>query len=130
MVLTYRMLHREVCKFANCLKSLGVNKGGPGFDLHADGARTGDCDVGLHPHRRDHSVVFGSFRPKRSPTATRTPRQKVQITANGGWRRGKVAAEGDRRRGVIAERSKCIVLKRTSTECSMKERPRCLVARP
>lgn len=27
VVLTYRMLHREVCKFANCLKSLGVNKG-------------------------------------------------------------------------------------------------------
>ena len=49
---TYKMLHEEVCKFANVLKAQGVKKGDRVCSLHADGSRTGHCHAGLLPHRR------------------------------------------------------------------------------
>ena len=51
-VYTYWDLHREVCKFANGLKSLGVQKGRPGNHLPAHGAGTAHCHAGLRPYRR------------------------------------------------------------------------------
>ena len=50
--LTYQQLHREVCKFANVLKRLGVEAGRRGVDLHADDAGAGDRHAGLCPDRR------------------------------------------------------------------------------
>ena len=41
-VFTYQMLHHEVCRFANVLKSLGIRPGRRGLDLHAAGARVDD----------------------------------------------------------------------------------------
>ena len=51
-VLTYQMLHREVCKFANVLKGQGIAGRRPRDHLHADGPRGGHRHAGLRPHRR------------------------------------------------------------------------------
>ncbi len=86
-VLSYQDLHREVCKFANVLKKLGIQAGRPRHDLHADGARAGHRHAGLRPHRRD---PLGHLRrllaPRPSPTATTTPRP--------GWSSRPTAAGG------------------------------------
>ena len=57
--LTYQQLHREVCRFANGLLTLGVKKRGPRRHLHGDGARTAGRDAGVRAHRRD---PFGRLR--------------------------------------------------------------------
>ncbi len=51
-VLTYRDVWREVNKFANVLKKLGVKKGRPGLSLHGHGAGAADRHARLQPHRR------------------------------------------------------------------------------
>ena len=48
-VYTYRDLYREVCRFANGLKSLGVQKGDRVTNLPADGAGAANRDAGLRP---------------------------------------------------------------------------------
>ena len=53
VTLTYAQLHKEVCKFANVLKSLGIKKGDRVLDLPADDPRTARCDAGLHADWRD-----------------------------------------------------------------------------
>ena len=59
--LTYAELHREVCKFANVLKTLGIEAGRRRLDLHADGARAGDRHAGLRRIGAIHSVIFAGF---------------------------------------------------------------------
>ena len=60
-------------------------------DLHADDSRIADCDAGLRANRRD---AFGGFRRiqrrRHWPTASRDAKAKILITADGGYRRGKV----------------------------------------
>ena len=51
--LTYKQLHAEVCKFANALKSLGVEEGRPRLPVHADDSAAAGRHAGLCPHRRD-----------------------------------------------------------------------------
>ena len=58
-VLTYRQLHREVCRFANVLKRNGLKKGDRVHHLSADGPRGGHRDARLHAHRRG---AFGRVR--------------------------------------------------------------------
>ena len=50
--LSYQMLHREVCRFANVLKSLGLKDGRSRHDLHGHGAGARDCAAGLRAHWR------------------------------------------------------------------------------
>ena len=72
-VYTYEMLHREVCQFANVLKSLGIQQGRRGVDVHADGARIGHRHAGLRRIGAVHRWSLAALRPKPSPTATTTP---------------------------------------------------------
>ena len=51
--ITYEQLHKEVCKFANVLKSQGVKKGDRVSHLPADDSRAADRHARLRPHRRD-----------------------------------------------------------------------------
>ncbi len=55
-VLTYRQLHREVCRFANVLKRNGIQKGRPRHHLPADGAG------GRHRHAGLRANWGGAFR--------------------------------------------------------------------
>ena len=51
--LSYRELHVEVCKFANILKHLKIQKKRPRLHLHADDPRGRHRHAGMRPHRRD-----------------------------------------------------------------------------
>jgi acetyl-CoA synthetase len=89
-VLTYQDLHREVCKFANVLKKLGIKKGDrvaiylpmiPELPI----AMLACARIGAV-----HSVVFGGFSAEALQDRINDAQAKLLITADGGWRRGHV----------------------------------------
>ncbi|MBI2705862.1 MAG: acetate--CoA ligase [Actinobacteria bacterium] len=89
--ITYAELHGEVCCFANVLKSLGVQRGDrvaiympmiPELVV----AMLACARIGA-----PHSVIFGGFSPDSIVDRVNDGEAKVIVTADGGWRRGKVA---------------------------------------
>jgi acetyl-CoA synthetase len=88
--LTYWDLYREVNKFANALKKLGVAKGDrvaiympmvPELPI----AMLACARIGAV-----HSVVFGGFSAEALRDRINDQQAKVLITADGGWRRGQI----------------------------------------
>ncbi|QDT66565.1 acetate--CoA ligase [Calycomorphotria hydatis] len=88
-VLTYQELHRQVCKFSNVLKQLGVEKGDrvtiympmiPELAI----AMLACARVGA-----THSIIFGGFSSDAVAERNNDAGSKVVITADGGWRRGQ-----------------------------------------
>ena len=86
--LTYAQLHREVCRFANVLKGLGVRKGDrvtlylpmiPELAI----AMLACARIGAV-----HSVVFAGFSAEALRDRINDSRSNVLITADGGHRRG------------------------------------------
>ena len=89
-VLTYHALHREVCKFANVLKALGVRAGDRvGIYLpmipEAAVAMLACARIGA-----THSVVFGGFSAEALRDRMNDAEASVLVTADGGWRRGTI----------------------------------------
>ncbi len=87
---TYFQLHREVCKFANALKGLGVEKGDRiaiflPMIPEAAVAMLACARIGAI-----HNIVFGGFSPDSLADRINDSKCKVLITADGGWRRGSV----------------------------------------
>ncbi|HMO15764.1 MAG TPA: acetate--CoA ligase [Pirellulaceae bacterium] len=88
--LTYRELHGEVCKFANVLKSLGVE---PGDVVSIYMPMVPELAIAMLACARIgavHSVIFGGFSAEAVAERNNDAQAKVQITADGGWRRGKI----------------------------------------
>jgi acetyl-CoA synthetase len=88
--LTYRQLHAEVCRFANALKKLGVAKGDRvtiymPMIPEAAVAMLACARIGAV-----HSVVFGGFSADAVADRNNDAGSRLLITADGGWRRGKV----------------------------------------
>ncbi len=88
-VLTYQDLHREVCKFANVLKKLGVTTGDrvtlympmiPELAI----AMLACARIGA-----THSIIFGGFSADAVADRNNDAQAKLIVTADGGWRRGK-----------------------------------------
>ncbi|MCX6618429.1 MAG: acetate--CoA ligase [Acidobacteria bacterium] len=89
-VLTYGDLHREVSKFANVLKHLGV-KNGDRVALYMP--MIPELVVALLACARlgaPHTVVFGGFSPESLRGRINDAQAKVVITADGGFRRGSI----------------------------------------
>jgi len=87
-VLTYGELHREVCKFANVLKELGVKKG-ERIALYMP--MVPELAIAILACTRigaPHSVVFGGFSADSLRDRINDAGAKVVITADGGFRRG------------------------------------------
>src|ERR1700687_6066706 len=89
-ILTFHDLHREVCKFANVLKHLGVAKGDRvGIYLpmvpEAAIAMLACARIGA-----THSVVFGGFSAEALRDRMNDAQAKLVVTADGGYRRGGV----------------------------------------
>jgi acetyl-CoA synthetase len=89
-VLTYGDLHREVCKFANVLKGLGIKKGdrvGIYMPMVPELAITllACARIGAV-----HSVIFGGFSADSLRDRVNDAKASCVITADGGWRRGQV----------------------------------------
>ena len=88
--LTYRDLYREVGKFANVLKTLGIKKGDrvtlylpmiPELPI----AMLACARIGAI-----HSVVFGGFSAESLRDRINDQGARLLVTADGGWRRGNV----------------------------------------
>ncbi|MHB8900715.1 MAG: acetate--CoA ligase [Thermoguttaceae bacterium] len=123
-VLTYRMLHREVCKFANCLKKMGVQKGDRVSIYMPMVPELAIAMLACTRIGAVHSIVFGGFSAEAIADRNNDAKAKVQITANAGWRRGKeLALKSTVDEALVKSPTvqKCIVLKRTEMECQMKE---------
>ncbi len=89
-VLTYGDLHREVCKFANVLKSQNVKKGDrivlympliPELAI----AMLACTRIGAV-----HSIIFGGFSADSIRDRIKDAQAKLVVTADGGWRRGRI----------------------------------------
>ena len=88
--LTYWDLYREVCQFANVLKSLGVKKGDRvaiylPMIPEAVIAMLACARIGA-----PHSVVFGGFSADSLRDRINDAEAKVLITADAGYRRGQI----------------------------------------
>ena len=89
-VLTYRQLHREVCRFANVLKRNGVKKGDRVLIYlpmvpEAAIAMQACARIGAV-----HSVVFGGFSAQSVADRIQDCGAKVVVTSDGGYRRGAI----------------------------------------
>jgi acetyl-CoA synthetase len=87
---TYEELHREVSRFANAMKNLGVERGDRvaiylPMIPEAAIAMLACARIGA-----PHSVVFGGFSPRSLRDRIEDAQAKMLITADGGYRRGGI----------------------------------------
>jgi acetyl-CoA synthetase len=88
-VLTYQDLHREVCKFANVLKKLGVQTGDR-VTLYMP--MIPELVIAMLACARlgaTHSIIFGGFSADAVADRNNDAKAKIIVTADAGWRRGK-----------------------------------------
>ncbi len=113
---SYFALNREICKFANILRSMGVKKGDivtiymPRIPEQII-AMLSCAKIGAI-----HSVVYGGFSVEALAERIEDAQSRVLITADGGWMRGKVVALKDIADEAMARQptiESCIVVKRT-----------------
>src|SRR5437773_887435 len=122
-VLTYQMLHREVCQFANVLKSQGV-KAGDRVTFYMP--MVPELAVAMLACARvgaTHSVVFGGFSADAVADRNNDAGARLLITADGGWRRGKVIPLKQNVDAALAKSptvEKCIVFNRCNQQVEMK----------
>ncbi len=88
--ITYRQLHFHVCRWAHVFENLGVGQGDRvaiymPMIPEAVIAMLACARVGAI-----HTVVFGGFSPEALKDRINDCKAKLVITADGGWRRGKV----------------------------------------
>jgi len=122
-VLRYQDLHREVCKFANVLKGLGI-KAGDRVTIYMP--MVPELAVAMLACARigaPHSIVFGGFSADAVADRNNDAKARLIITADGGWRRGKVVplkhnVDAALTRSATVE--KCIVLNRANQPIEMK----------
>ena len=89
-VYTYWDLYREVCRFANGLKSLGVKKGDR-VTIYLP--MVPELPISMLACARigaPHSVIFGGFSAESIRDRLNDSQSKVVITADGGYRRGNI----------------------------------------
>ncbi len=87
-VITYGELHREVCRFANVLKSLGVKKGDRVALYMPMIPELAIATLACARIGAPHSVVFGGFSAESLRDRINDAGAKVVVTADGGYRRG------------------------------------------
>ncbi len=121
---TYLQLHREVCKFANVLKSMGVKKGDRvtvylpmipelAITLLAC-ARIGAI----------HSVVFGGFSAESLRDRVTDANAETVVTCNYGLRSGRLLYSKENVDRALADCpgvKNCIVVRRVDKDCKMEE---------
>jgi len=121
---SYFALHREVCKFSNVLKSLGVKKGDR-VTIYM--GRVPEIMIAMLACARIgaiHSVVYGGFSVEALHERIEDRQSKVLIVADGAYQRGKIvplkniADEALQRAGGIEH---VLVVKRTGQEVNMEQ---------
>ncbi len=102
-VITYRDLLEEVCRFANALRALGVERGDRvniymGMIPELPVAMLACARIGA-----PHSVVFGGFSAEALRDRINDAEAKVLITVDGAWRRGQVVPLKDNADEAVRE---------------------------
>ncbi len=119
---SYHALNREVSKFANVLKSMGVRKGDVVTIYMPQIPELAIAMLACAKIGAAHSVVYGGFSVEALAERIEDAESRVLITADGGWRRGKItdlksiANEAMKRSPTIEV---CITVKRTGQEVYM-----------
>jgi acetyl-CoA synthetase len=120
--LTYGQLHREVCRFANVLTRLGIQKGDrvalympmiPELPI----AMLACARIGA-----THSVVFGGFSAEALKDRINDAQARAVVTADGGFRRGTIVplkAAVDQARQDCPTIEQVIVVRRAQNQVPM-----------
>jgi acetyl-CoA synthetase len=122
-VLRYQDLHREVCQFANVLKKLGV-KAGDRVTIYMP--MIPELIVAMLACARigaTHSIIFGGFSAEAVADRNNDAQASLLITADGGWRRGKVVPLKQNVDAALEKSSsvrQCIVYNRCNQPIEMK----------
>jgi acetyl-CoA synthetase len=122
-VLRYQDLHREVCKFANVLKGQGI-KAGDRVTIYMP--MVPEAVIAMLACARigaPHSVIFGGFSADAVADRNNDAGARLLITADGGWRRGKVIPLKQNVDEALAKSpsvEKCIVYNRCNRQVNMK----------
>jgi len=120
--MSYHALNREVSKFANVLKSMGVRKGEIVTIYMPQIPELVIAMLACAKIGAAHSVVYGGFSHEALATRIDDAKSRVLLTADGGYRRGKItdlkgiANEAINRSPTIEV---CITVKRTGHEVHM-----------
>ncbi len=131
-VLTFKQLHREVCRFANVLKRNGIRKGDRILIYLPMVPEAAIAMLACARIGAVHSVVFGGFSAQSVADRILDSQAKLVITADGGFRRGSVVqlkknvdealaltdAQGNR---LAQSAEKVIVLRRANNEVHITE---------
>jgi len=121
--LTYGQLHKEVCRFANVLEKKGVK---PKDRVLIYMPMVPEAAIAMLACARIgavHNVVFGGFASEAIVDRLEDSGATTVITADGGWRRGKVVPlkpTVDEALGRFEKIKRVIVLNRCGNEVEMK----------
>ncbi|MFN4073317.1 MAG: acetate--CoA ligase [Thermus sp.] len=118
-VLTYHDLWREVQKFANVLKRLGVRKGDRVTIYLPMVPEAAIAMLACARIGAIHSVVFGGFSSGALAERIRDAEAKVLITADGGYRRGQIVPlkqNADEALKEVSTVEHVVVVRRTGEE--------------
>ena len=118
-VLTYHDLWREVQKFANVLKRLGVKKGDRVTIYLPMIPEAAIAMLACTRIGAIHSVVFGGFSSGALAERIRDAEAKVLITADGGYRRGQIVPlkqNADEALREVSSVEHVVVVRRTGEE--------------
>jgi acetyl-CoA synthetase len=121
--LTYQQLHTEVCKFTNALKALGIKKGDVATLYMPLVPELAIAMLACARMGVVHSVVFGGFSAEAIADRNNDAKATCIITADGGWRRGKLL---DLKKTVDEALAKsptvkhCVVYQRAKNDVTMK----------
>ncbi|MBE7538925.1 MAG: acetate--CoA ligase [Opitutaceae bacterium] len=122
--ITYKQLHREVCQFANVLTDLGVRQGDRVAIYMPMVPEAAVAMLACARLGAIHTVIFGGFSSEAIKDRVNDCQAKVVITADGGWRRGKIIelkANVDRALAATPSVQKVVVLRRTGNATAMVE---------
>ena len=119
---SYHALNREVSKFANVLKSMGVRKGEIVTIYMPQIPELLFAMLACAKIGAAHSVVYGGFSVEALAARIEDAKSRVVVTADGGWRRGKIndlkaiANDAIKRSPTVEV---CICVKRTGHDVYM-----------
>jgi acetyl-CoA synthetase len=122
--ITYAQMLDDVCRFANGLKKIGLNKGDRvaiymPMIPEAVVAMLACARLGL-----THTVIFGGFAPDAIIDRVNDAQASAIITSDGGWRRGKkidLKANCDTAMEQTPGVKHCVVFRRLGDRVDMKE---------
>jgi acetyl-CoA synthetase len=121
-VLRYQDLHREVCKFANVLKKLGIQ---PGDRVTLYMPMVPELAIAMLACARigaTHSVIFGGFSADAVADRNNDAKARLVVTADGGWRRGKIVPLKQNVDTALTKSptvEKCVVFNRCNQQVDM-----------